>query len=96
MHVILRVNTSPLRNILTFVQSCHKWTDTRVNVSSMPSMEFEQNIPQTSSASVQVCQLIPNYIRENMHVRYKLFVGRVPYCARQDCIVSTLVNFVQH
>ena len=31
-----------------------------------------------------------------MNIRYKLFVRRVPYCARQACIGSPLIKFAQH
>ena len=51
MYGILQENNLPSRNILSFVQSCHKYPEICINMS------------QIYSTYVQVCQLKPNYTR---------------------------------
>ena len=83
MYEILRVNTSPSGNILTFIQSCHEYPDVCISMS------------QISTTSVQVCQLRPNYMREKYaHTTYNI-VQCMLYCMRRACIGNFLTNFSQ-
>ena len=67
MYGILQVNNLSSENILIFVLSCHEvawYTHEFVN-NAFNGMPFEQNMSQTSSASLQVYPLTPNYMRAN-------------------------------